>query len=348
MEKVSNGAGTVGPANIRAGKLSYKFQRLRERIRQAIVSGELTGKLPGERELAKRFKANPKTMGKALTDLAAEGLLERSIGRGTYTRGSDKEGKPTTGRWLILCDRADADCPVAAQLMGAHAEAEVSAVTGAIRPSFLNQFSLVIDMAESTPEALHRDLMVRGIPVLLVEKESGAYRMNSILLDRVHAVAVLTREMVLAGHRRILVVEDEPSGKASRVAQTTALRYSEDVQVQSCSIDDVCCMSEAGAAAIVCERLMKARKLLDLVEQYPHLKGLSIAATGVCSDEPPFSGVYITPTEMAAAAMKMMEDVANHRPTTMWLSGKYIDRGTIRALSDKQFSDGQRMGALSA
>src|SRR5438876_321031 len=69
-------------------RLSYKFQRLRERLRDAVASGELAGKLPGERELARRFKANPKTLSKALTDLAAEGLLERSIGRGTYVRST--------------------------------------------------------------------------------------------------------------------------------------------------------------------------------------------------------------------------------------------------------------------
>jgi len=30
-------------------EFSYKFQRLRERIRQAVANGELAGKLPGER-----------------------------------------------------------------------------------------------------------------------------------------------------------------------------------------------------------------------------------------------------------------------------------------------------------
>ncbi len=60
----------------RTRDLSYKFQRLREKVRTAITSGELTGKLPGERILAKRFSCNAKTLSKALTDLAAEGLLE--------------------------------------------------------------------------------------------------------------------------------------------------------------------------------------------------------------------------------------------------------------------------------
>src|SRR5436309_9081279 len=88
----------------RGERLSYKFQRLRERLREAVASGELSGKLPGERELAKRFKANPKTLSKALTDLAAEGLLDRSIGHGTYVRGSAPATEQLANRRLILAD----------------------------------------------------------------------------------------------------------------------------------------------------------------------------------------------------------------------------------------------------
>src|SRR5215212_4860066 len=97
-------------------RLSYKFQRLRERLRDAVVSGELAGKLPGERELARRFKANPKTLSKALTDLAAEGLLERSIGRGTYVR-STTAPEELGGRWLILVDAPDRNSPLVEQLL---------------------------------------------------------------------------------------------------------------------------------------------------------------------------------------------------------------------------------------
>src|SRR2546421_4491667 len=87
----------------KATKLSYKFQRLRENLRAAVASGELRGKLPGERVLARRFNVNAKTLSKALTDLAAEGLLERSIGRGTYVKGSAPDASKM-GRWLVLCD----------------------------------------------------------------------------------------------------------------------------------------------------------------------------------------------------------------------------------------------------
>src|SRR5690349_6104297 len=83
--------------------LSYKFQRLRERLREAISKGELSGKLPGERALAKQFQVNAKTLSKALTDLAAEGILDRSIGRGTYVKGQTPV--PTaSARWLVLAE----------------------------------------------------------------------------------------------------------------------------------------------------------------------------------------------------------------------------------------------------
>src|SRR3954453_5192613 len=100
-------------------RLSYKFQRLRERLRDAVISGELSGKLPGERELARRFKANPKTLSKALTDLAAEGLLERSIGRGTYVKGNSAP-EELGGRWLVLVDEVDRKSAVVEGVIKSH------------------------------------------------------------------------------------------------------------------------------------------------------------------------------------------------------------------------------------
>src|SRR5688572_16841461 len=131
----------------RAEGLSYKFQRLRERLRDAVVSGEFAGKLPGERQLAKRFHVNAKTLSKALTDLAAEGVLDRSIGRGTYVKGS-APAPSTAGRWLLLSDEPAAAAVAGADtiighLMRANADAHVvaSSAVSDMRPSFLNQFS---------------------------------------------------------------------------------------------------------------------------------------------------------------------------------------------------------------
>src|SRR5213075_641036 len=126
-------------------RLSYKFQRLRERLRDAVTSGELSGKLPGERELARRFKANPKTLSKALTDLAAEGLLERSIGRGTFVRGHQPDGQPTDEKWLIICDADQIHSPVVQAISQSNPAAQIATDVSSMRPSFINQFKGVID-----------------------------------------------------------------------------------------------------------------------------------------------------------------------------------------------------------
>lgn len=93
MVDASNGADRVRDSAPSA-RLSYKFQRLREQLRAAILGGQFSERLPGERELGKRFGANAKTINKALCDLAAEGLLVRRIGRGTYLA---REGSTLAG-----------------------------------------------------------------------------------------------------------------------------------------------------------------------------------------------------------------------------------------------------------
>src|SRR3954451_13528290 len=100
----SSAGASAQSASAGSSKLSYKFQRLREKLRAAIASGELSGKLPGERQLARRFHVNAKTLSKALTDLAAEGLLDRSIGRGTFvkTDGASAAAATANERWLVI------------------------------------------------------------------------------------------------------------------------------------------------------------------------------------------------------------------------------------------------------
>ena len=92
------------PASLESpARLSYKFQRLREQIRDAIVSGDLTGQLPGERELGKRFNANAKTVNKALCDLATEGLVRRFIGRGTFVSAKSDATAAAASERAVYC-----------------------------------------------------------------------------------------------------------------------------------------------------------------------------------------------------------------------------------------------------
>ena len=149
-------------------RLSYKFQRLRERLRQAIASGELSGKLPGERQLSRRFRVNAKTLSKALTDLAAEGLLERSIGRGTFVRGQQEAATANEDKWLLICDPDQIHSPIVQAISQANPAAQVATDVSSMRPSFINQFKAVVDFAEATPETFLRDLIVRNIALVAV------------------------------------------------------------------------------------------------------------------------------------------------------------------------------------
>src|SRR5438128_893713 len=165
---------SVSSAGAPSGSMSYKFQRLREKLRAAITSGELSGKLPGERQLAKKFHVNAKTLSKALTDLAAEGLLDRSIGRGTFVKGSAPESGAngsSSDRWLVICDEDQAGSPLVDRLKESHENLHIVSDTTALRPSFLNSIKAVIDLAAQTPDVFLRDLIVRNVAVVLVGRE---------------------------------------------------------------------------------------------------------------------------------------------------------------------------------
>jgi len=83
-------------------RLSYKFQRLREEIRVAILRGEFRHRLPGERVLGRRYGANAKTVNKALCDLTGEGLLVRHIGRGTFVAAGRWQGGDSRQSYTCL------------------------------------------------------------------------------------------------------------------------------------------------------------------------------------------------------------------------------------------------------
>ena len=63
-----------------------KYEMIREQLRQRISSGIYTGKLPGERVLAREFDVNFLTVRKAMPDLVTEGLIERISGKGSFVK----------------------------------------------------------------------------------------------------------------------------------------------------------------------------------------------------------------------------------------------------------------------
>lgn len=332
-----------------ATRLSYKFQRLRERLRQAITSGELTGKLPGERALALRFHVNAKTLSKALTDLAAEGLLDRSIGRGTYVKGSQPAATPL-GRWLILCDAGDVeDCLVEA-LRRQNADAQVSHAVERMRPSFLNQFTAVLDLATATPEAVLRDLVVRGVPVISVGHEARTYSMPAVLADIALAGSRLGRDLLLAGHRRLGVIERPGHSLLSHTLRQTAQRFDPHVNVETSGPGEIASLIDAGVTALVCDSIPAARRARHAIERHPALS-ISLSAVGYTPDDAshavPCSGYFVSATQVATTVANLLRDSVPTRPATLWLAGTFVDQGTLASAPATEPALVERLGAGS-
>ncbi len=313
--------------------LSYKFQRLRERLRQAVVSGELSGKLPGERGLAKVFRANPKTLSKALTDLAAEGLLERSIGRGTYVKGTPTQ-QVEIGQWLVLTDASAESQPLVDALRQRNSAIECVSATAPQRPSFLDHFKSVVDLSAATSETILRSLIVRGMDIVRIGMEPGSVRTHAVLLDTAHAASGLARQMMLAGHRHILVIEPTEQQTVSNAARLAVQRFAPSVTVSTMPTGDLGNVLQSGATAVLCASESAARLLIQAAESNPQFASLSVAAVGLCDGQPCCTGIYVTSAELAEATAGLLADGSIHRPTTLWLSGQLTDRATVKAVSD--------------
>jgi hypothetical protein len=340
MERSNNGADSR-PG--RTSETSYKFQRLREKLRGAIASGELAGKLPGERALAKRFHVNAKTLSKALTDLAAEGVLDRSIGRGTYVKGT----APATaagGRWLLLCDTDDADAPILLDyLRRTNPDTQVASSVSDLRPSYLNAFTAVIDAASATPESFLRDLVVRNLTVVAIGREARMYSMHAVVADVALGAARVGRDLMFAGHRRFAAVEAAGSNVLTQSLRHTASRLAPDATVDTYSPEDAGRLRYLDAsAAIVCDSAATARKVRaalatpvesagmpGLANATPARRpGAALAAVGIAWADAPCSGYFVDGATIAEQVVSLLREPPAGRPATLWMAGDLVDRGT--------------------
>lgn len=319
--------------NRKSRELSYKFQRLRERLRAAVASGELSGKLPGERLLARKFHVNAKTLSKALTDLAAEGLLDRSIGRGTYVKGAAPLEEPTATRWLLVCDPDRATSAFAKAILAQNFNCTLVHDVTALRPSFLKPFNAVIDFATHTPEPFLRDLVVRNVPVVAVNREPEIYSVNTVGVDRALGASLLTRDLILAGHQRIAVVSSLRRSVVPQAVEETARRYAPQTQVTPCTLDNVVERVRGGDTAIVCDSSTAGIPLRSVLEQAGLAPGhdVSLGVIGCCDDSYPNSGYYVDCAFLAQAVIDLLKSPNGHRPAMLWLAPQKMDRGTLCA-----------------
>lgn len=318
-----------GSGDGKSTRLSYKFQRLREELRNAIATGEFTGKLPGERELARRFNVNAKTLSKALTDLAAEGLLDRSIGRGTYVKGSTPAAERLE-KWLLICDLDQLQHPVLQVLLRLNSDAHITHDVRHVRPSFINQFSAVVDFARNTSEAFLRDLRVRGVPVVAVDREPRVYSIDAVLPDRTFATARVARQLLLAGHRHFAAVERQGCRDVCESLRVVAERFEAGAAVDSCYPDEVGHLLDYGITAVVCDCTESASRVMNLLSRmgFSIPQQISVAAVGYATPSILCDGSYTDPSLTAQTIALLLRDTQPRRPATLWMTGSDVELGT--------------------
>jgi hypothetical protein len=319
----------------RTQRLSYKFQRLRERLREAIETGVLSGKLPGERVLARQFRVNAKTLSKALTDLAAEGLLDRTIGRGTFVRGHAAEGEATLGKWLVIVQPGQESTGVVQALVGINPEVQVVTDTGMLRPSFLTGFTAVIDLGGASPEPTLRDLMLRSLKVVLIDSIPKTYSTHAVLIDRTFCAGRLTRGMLAGGVTHLAVCDATESADVLDSVRQSARQFGDTIKVESVSPDQAASAHRSGATGFICSNFEEASMVVASLKaagiSVP--QDASVAAMGfIGSAGAPHkaSGFAVTSEQFTETVRQLICDAQVHKPMPVWLVGTYQDNGTMK------------------
>ncbi len=323
VEPTSKDAELETTESVSASGLSYKFQRLRERIRSAVTTGELQGKLPGERALAKKFNVNAKTLSKALTDLAAEGLLDRSIGRGTYVKGTAPEAPTGTGRWLVFTTPELADSSIVRRLRVSNPELHIHTDDNwDLRPSFLGGFNAAVSLNPAVPDALLRSLVVRGMTVVTVDYQPKVYSMHSVLDDKITSASTLARRLLTDGHRRFLVVEDRAEeGTISSTIRQAALRLAPEATIDRVEPSELSRVvnSIASGVTIVCG----SPAIVNIAKSVlPSRSDVSIWAVGSSSGATAVGGCFGDEAHKVDAIVATLAEPPS-RPSTIWLAGQF-------------------------
>lgn len=354
----SAGSGPVNPCS----RLSYKYQRMRERIRAAITSGELVGKLPGERELARRFGANAKTIGKAMTDLAAEGLLLRYVGRGTFVAPAGDAAEPAAVvqriGWISATDPADENeerlfaqasalaTPRGWELVRRDVPVDDDGVVraGVIRARGLRRFDgLLLHAVRPSPEVL-ADWIRRRVRFVLAGTADETVRTGCVLPDLSRGAFELTEHLIALGHREIWLAADHAADGGGHAAQgyTASLRRhglaprqvlcadAEEAARAVVAGDEPCgavvCMGGTLARAVCAEATRAGLRIPS---------DLSVGLVAMPADETgealTLTSYDVDPVHVLRWALELLHaQAAGQAPGVVIVPGRLTDRGSCR------------------
>jgi len=212
--------------------ISPKYQQVYAALRKEIQSGRLkTGdRLPSEADLVRRFGASRITVGRAVRDLQASGLVERRAGAGTFVRSPQNGQALSFG--LLIPDLGETEIfePICQGMMASPLAREHALIWGSpsgtskeerawqlarqyIERKVSGVFFAPLELStarDDINERIARAFDEARIPVVLLDRTVVAYpergHHDLVGIDNRRAGYVITEHLLRLGSRRIAFV----------------------------------------------------------------------------------------------------------------------------------------------
>jgi DNA-binding LacI/PurR family transcriptional regulator len=233
-----------------SNKQAPKYQQVCSALRRDIQSGRLSSgdRLPSEADLVRLFGASRITVGRAVRDLQAAGLVERRAGSGTFVRHQQKSGGLSFG--LLIPDLGDTEIfePICQGMMASPLAAEHALVWGSITTTGSKQddawrlcrqyierrvagvFFAPLELAPGKDDVnarIARALDDAGLPVVLLDRTVVPYPQRGhhdlVGIDNRRAGYVITEHLVKLGATRVAFVA-QPNAAATVDARAAGYR----------------------------------------------------------------------------------------------------------------------------
>ncbi|MDR3708474.1 MAG: GntR family transcriptional regulator [Capsulimonadaceae bacterium] len=224
-----------GRAAARGAAMGAVTDSVKERIRSEILcfgAGISGTRIPSERDLQQRFGASRPTINRALTELAAEGLLVRAPGRRHYSIADHARAELPPRRDTSMIGYVAGDLSsvsFGAQLghrvfRGIHdmaARHNVRVLMGVSLENIASERAAVANLIESgasglviwpfprTGREIEDDYLIRqdlGVPVVLLDNCTPSQGHTQIVFDNRRAGYDMASWLIEQGHRRIGIV----------------------------------------------------------------------------------------------------------------------------------------------
>ena len=206
-----------------------KYQQISARIRELIGSGALApgARIATERELAAEYGVSRPTVTRALNDLAAEGLIQRRVGSGSFVADRERtERHPTFGLLVPGLGRGEIFEPVCARIAERAAADRFTLNWGGSTGNSREQLLKTVDgylaqrvdgiffqPAELDPSRreINRAVLERlrdsGMPVVLLDADYLPFPERSgfdiVGIDNIRAAWVATAHLTAQGATRV-------------------------------------------------------------------------------------------------------------------------------------------------